>query len=183
MKKYKKLGYKAFKNSDFKLASTYFSLCFNESSKEECMFLIGLCEVATTLPDEANLLFEFYLHIIKEKKDFQYLNLILADLEIKQEITNDILLAESSITYDEFKNFIIKNGDFKHAFENVIASTKLIIKNKENFLDFINNLFDNNLQDIAIKYFETFLEIYGSYDDKIKFIVQKIRDYENRITK
>lgn len=180
MKDYKKLGLKAFKDRNFDLAKTYFSLT-NETS-EEIMFLVGLCETAKYNLEESDMLFDYYLFSISENKlNFSELNEILQDIE--EQTFDDIYeetWMENSIAYEEFKNIILDKVNFKDGLTGVMTSTKLVLRNSDNFLDFIENLLDNGLVDAGIKYFETFLEIHGSSSLKTKNIIEKIKNYEDR---
>ncbi|QKF65441.1 hypothetical protein [Campylobacter corcagiensis] len=178
-KEYKILGIKAFKSLKFDAAKNYFSLALNDKNKDEIMFLVSLCEVAKHSFDDANMLFDFYTFLVKDAKDMSELWELLESIEIKH--LDDSLTSENVITYDELRNIIKKGINFKDAIEGVMASTKLVIKNSDNFLDFILNLLDNGMEESAINYFETFLEIHGSFDDKTQAVARKIQDYENRI--
>lgn len=182
MSDYKKLGNKAFKTGKFDLAKTYFSLAIDDENKEEIMFLVSLCEVAKKSRDDANLLFDFYIFNIKEKRDFDNLNSLLLTIEedTQDEQLNEVLTKEHAIGYEEFKQVVLRHKSFKEGLEGVMVSTKLIIKDRDNFLDFIENLLDNEMYEAGIQYFEMFIEIHGSWDEQIKVIAQKIKDYEAR---
>lgn len=176
MQEYRKLGLNAFKNKDLDLAKTYFSL--TQRADEEIMFLVNLCEVAKFNYEECDMLFEYYQFLkTEERVDFAELNDILEAIE--EEIFAD-LSSEDAIYYEEFKNIVLNRVNFKDGLTGVMTSTKLVLKNSDNFLDFIENLIDNGLVDAGVKYFETFLEIHGSSSLKTKKIIEKIKNHEDR---
>lgn len=184
---YKDLGLKSFKNGMFKEAKTYFSLAFTQENKEEILFLISLSEAAIKNPDDANLIFEFFSmnSDLKDDKNFDDFNKLLSTIESSNnDLKNsEITTKEDAISYEEFKDLILKNKDFKQSLESVMLSTKLIIKTKDSFLDFIDDLFKNGMQQLANRYFEMFVEIHGSWDKKTQDIAKKIKEYEDRANK
>ncbi|QIX86383.1 hypothetical protein [Campylobacter ureolyticus] len=181
---YKDLGYSAFKALDFENAKLYFSLAINKTNKEEIYFLINLCELAKSQNKEARMLFDFYM-FSKDELNLEELNSIFNEIEHTsfEESIDNIIKSEDAVTYDEFKNIVLKKVNFKDGLEGVMVSTKLIIQNTQSFLDFIEHLLDNGLESTGVEYFESFLQINGSAYPKAKFIAQKIKDYENRSKK
>ena len=177
-KKFKQKGYEAFKELNFDLAKNYFSFAINSTNSEEIIFLVSLCEIAKDNFDDANMLFEFYLFLLKENRDMSELGEILTSIESKVYEAN--YSKADAITFDELQEVVASGVDFKDALSAVMTSTKLIIKDSDNFLDFILSLLDNGLEESAISYFETFLEIHGSYDKKTELIARKIKSYEDK---
>lgn len=180
-KEYKILGIKAFKSLNFDIAKSYFSLALTDKNEDDIMFLVSLCEVAKHSFDDANMLFDFYTFLVKDSKDMSELWELLESIEIKYLDSSFGYEKEDAITYDELRNIITKGINFKDALEGVMTSTRLVIKDSDNFLDFISNLLDNGMEESAINYFETFLEIHGSFGDKTQAVARKIQDYEDRI--
>jgi len=180
LQKFEKLGINAFKNQELDLAITYFSL--TERVDDEVLFLVNLCEVAKQNYDESDMLFEYYQFLKSEDRlDFKELNDILEAIEeeVFSELDDD-LRDENAITYEDFKNIVLNRVGFKEGLTGVMTSTRLVLRNSDNFLDFIENLLDNGLVDAGISYFETFLEIHGSSSLKTKHIAEKIKNYEDR---
>lgn len=181
---YKELGYNAFKASNFESAKLYFSLAINKKNKDEIYFLINLCELAKYESKQAQMLFDFYM-FSKDELNLEELNTIFDEIEQSsfEKSVENIIRNEDAITYDEFKSVVLDKVNFKEGLESVMISTKLIIQNSESFLDFIDHLLDNGLESTGVRYFESFLQINGSAYPKVKFIAQKIKDYENRSKK
>ncbi|PSM53186.1 hypothetical protein CBLAS_1721 [Campylobacter blaseri] len=186
---YKNLGYKAFKNNQFEEAKSFFSLAFTEDEKEEILFLISLSEAAKNNKEDAKLIFEFYLvnKDLKENDNFDDLNKLVSALETNDKNADKYEIDENAISYKEFKDAITNsknnNKKFKENLESIMMSTRLVIKSKDSFLNFIEDLFDNGMYQIGARYFEMFVEIHGSWDKKVKDIAQKIKKYENKINK
>lgn len=181
LKDYKVLGIKAFKNLEFDLAKSYFSLALSDNNKDEIMFLVSICEIAKINFDDANMLFDFYTFLVKDANDMTELDNLLESIEIKNHDMSENYEKEDAITYAELKDIVSNGTNFKSALQGVMTSTKLIIKDSDNFLSFISNLLDNGMEETAIGYFETFLEIHGSFDKKTQNIARKIKNYEDRI--
>ena len=43
---------------------------------------------------------------------------------------------QDAISYEDFKKAVYKDGSFKKVFENIMFSTKVMISNKDDFLEF-----------------------------------------------
>jgi len=62
-------------------------------------------------------------------------------------------------------SLIEEKGDFRVAFENIMFSTKVIITNKDDFIDFIKRLISADYQDIALKYLDSIADNFNAYQD------------------
>jgi hypothetical protein len=61
---------------------------------------------------------------------------------------------EGGISYDDFLRSVEEKGDFRHAFEDIMFSTKVIITEREDFIDFIHRLVDAGFYDMAVGYLD-----------------------------
>lgn len=177
---YKKLGFKALNNRNFKIARVYFSLAYSQESQKELLFLIELCELSKIDMNEALLLLEFYE--IKRKEAsietfFDILNSVFAkvlnvqnieDAELDQEI-------QDSITYEEFQNLVRVNGNFRKVFEGVMFCSKIVISNKNEMLQFLNDLIEADFIDIGLNYIENSAVIYTG-NKNFENIAKKIKN-------
>lgn len=179
-KEYKILGIKAFKSLEFDAAKGYFSLALNDKNQDEIMFLVSLCEVAKQNLNDANMLFEFYTFLVKDSKDMRELDELLESIELKTYQDSMWHEKESFVSYDELRDIVSNGVNFKTALEGVMSSSRLVIHDSSNFLDFISTLLDNGMEESAISYFESFLEAHGSYDKKAEVVARKIKNYEDR---
>jgi len=67
--------------------------------------------------------------------------------------------------YQDFKKIIDEGASFKETFENIMFSTRVLITKKEDFLDFLDKLIENDFEEMALTYLDSALTIYPS--DKI----------------
>ncbi len=61
---------------------------------------------------------------------------------------------ENGIAYADFIQTIEDKGDFKHAFEDIMFSTKVIITTKEDFIDFMQRLIGAGYYSMVLGYLD-----------------------------
>jgi hypothetical protein len=94
--------------------------------------------------------------------------------EVFAEPLRDRLEQEDGILYDDFKAIIAQNdGDFKSVFEKIMFSTKVIISDKEDFLEFLDLLIENGYNEMALNYLENALSIYPT-DMQLRTLLKKL---------
>ena len=101
------------------------------------------------------------------------------EAEIPDEIQEDM---KNSITYKEFKEMANKTGDFKQVLESIMFSSNITIESKDEMLNFLENLVENDFIDISLRYIEDFSWV---FTDDLKFneIIEKIKNNENSNSK
>jgi hypothetical protein len=77
------------------------------------------------------------------------------------------------ILYGEFKELVIEENDFKRIFENIMFSTKVIITEKEDFVDFLDNLITNGYSEMAMSYLEGALGVYPN-DAQLRNLLRRL---------
>ncbi len=77
----------------------------------------------------------------------------------------------NGILYSDFLE-LCKTQDFKHVFENLIFSTKIIFTKHDDFYAFLEQLVDNDLDDYCLQYIES-MHI-SQTDERIAKILSKI---------
>ena len=80
---------------------------------------------------------------------------------------------EDGILYAEFKELITQESDFKRIFENIMFSTRVIITEKEDFVDFLDNLIHHGYQEMALSYLESALGIYPN-DNQLRELLRRL---------
>ena len=157
---YKSKGLNALSAKKFGLAKTFFSLAHTQKPSDELLFLIELCALGEIEADEATMLFEFYSLKPKPKPAslFRILNSInekiaKKNLEISQNVSEEADKAHA-ILYKDFMSVVRENGDFKNVFEGVIFSSKIALENKEELLEFLENLLKNGYKQTCLNYIE-----------------------------
>ncbi len=113
---------------------------------------VFLCDIGLESADEAQALYDYYQIIKSEQDDApEVMANLLSTLDISQgkvaELLNETVdKAEykDGIGYKDFLKFIENRGDFKQAFEDVMFSTRVILKNKQEYILFISKLIEKN---------------------------------------
>ena len=158
--------------------TTYGLLLKEYPSHSEAQIGVYLCDIGMESGEEAQALFDYYQIIKSEQEDAgEVMVKILTSLDSdKNEITKllkpdtDKIEYKDGIGYQEFLQFIEERGDFKRAFEDVMFSTKVILKNKEEYILFITALIEKGQETLALQFldsignaFENDQEIYALY--------------------
>ncbi|MDL0089048.1 histidine kinase [Campylobacter gastrosuis] len=169
---YKKIAIKNFKKANYDEALKYFSLAYELKNDNDLLTYIELCVFAKTSPDEANVLFEMFYAKQKAGIKDDGLTQLLALLQNKH-FKNEAIEEQDAITYDDFLN-AVKQGDFKSVFENIMFSTKVMISNKDDFLDFISNLIKHDFLDISMSYLESAATMFSG-DERIARLFDELK--------
>ena len=174
----------SFSKADFKNALEQFAQVLQSypNSKEAYNGVI-LSEMAMSGEGGAEALFDYY-EILKEE-DKEQADFIMEEIlqnmdgsleklsEVFAEPLRDRLELEDGILYQDFKAIIDKGESFKETFENIMFSTRVIITKKEDFIDFLDNLIDNDFQEMALTYLENALSVYPS-DEPLRKLLKKL---------
>ncbi len=147
--KYKTLSLanESFLKSEYDAALRHFAEVLHDypDSKEAYNGAI-LAEMAMSGEDGAEALFDYYTVLKNENKDEAdvVLSEILESIDgtldqlktIFSQPIKEKLEQENGILYGDFISLVKEDGDFKEVFENIMFSTKVIISEKEDFVDF-----------------------------------------------
>ncbi len=144
-----------------------------------------LCDIGMESGDEAQALYDYY-QIIKEEQQ-ENATKVMTDLINTLDITKDQigkLLApnvdkidyQDGISYRDFLKFVEMRGDFSKAFEDVMFSTRVILKSKDEYIEFIRELIKRGQYRLAEQFldsmsssFEKSQEIYELYYELDKY--------------
>lgn len=139
---------------------------------------VFLCDIGMESGEEAQALFDYYQIIKNEQEDAAEVMVnLLSTLDTSKDRITELLNLDvdrieykDGIGYQEFLEFIDERGDFKRAFEDVMFSTRVILKNREEYIAFINTLIEKEQKKLAIEFLDslgnTFVkdqEIYALY--------------------
>jgi len=174
----------SFSKADFKNALEQFAQVLqNYPNSKEAYNGVILSEMAMSGEGGAEALFDYY-EILKED-DKEQADFIMEEIlqnmdgsleklsEVFAEPLRDRLELEDGILYQDFKAIIDEGDSFKETFENIMFSTRVIITKKEDFLDFLDNLIDNDFQEMALTYLENALSVYPS-DELLRKLLKKL---------
>ena len=182
----------SFSKSDYRNALEKFAMVLqNYPHSKEAYNGVILSEMALSGEAGAEALFDYY-EILREEDEENadsIINDILQNMdgaldrlgEILAEPLSATLEAENGILYQDFKKLFIEDGDFKEIFENIMFSTRVIITKKEDFIDFLDNLIENNFTEMALTYLESAISTYSNNQQFLKLFdkLSKGRKLEN----
>ena len=167
MKKLKESAISKFKSGDYHEAFKLFSkiLELDPFDIEAKLYLL-LSDFAKENESDATLLFELYSSA--KSQSIETIDDIFDSLlkessikSIKSELYDTIFQDDGNfIEYRDFKQLVFDRGSFKEAFEDMIFSVKIVIDNKDDFIDFITQLLENGYKNSALNYLESAALLY-----------------------
>lgn len=159
-----------------------FALQANPSSKEAYNGAI-LSDMAHSGETGAEALFDYYT--ILRGEDAEQADVIISEILETMDGTLDQLGAlfndtikqrmayEDGIMYKEFKELVQDENDFNRIFENIMFSTRVIITEKEDFVDFLDHLIDHGYKEMALGYLESALGVYPN-DKQLRNLLRRL---------
>ncbi|MDD5157836.1 hypothetical protein [Sulfurimonas sp.] len=160
-----------FSKSDFQNALKNFAIVLqNYPNSKEAYNGVILSEMAMSGEGGAEALFDYY-EVLKAE-DEEQADMIMSDILQNMDGTLDRLSSmfaeplrnrlefEDGILYQDFKVLLDSGEGFKETFENIMFSTKVIITQKDDFIDFLDKLIENDFAEMALSYLENALSIY-----------------------
>lgn len=150
-----------------------------------------LADMAISGESGAEALFDYYT-ILRSEDSEQADNIISEILEtmdgtldqlvgLVDETIKQRLSYEDGIMYTEFKELIKDDNDFNRIFENIMFSTRVIITEKEDFVDFLDSLIVHGYKEMALSYLESALGVYPN-DRQLRNLLRRLakgRELEN----
>ncbi|MEA3490409.1 MAG: hypothetical protein U9R27_00750 [Campylobacterota bacterium] len=132
---------------------------------------VYLSDLGLESEDDAQALFDYYQIIKSEKEDaVEIIDNIIHTLDNSKNSLQELLIDPiqeqidygDGIRYEDFLKLIESRGDFKKAFEDIMFSTRVIITNREEFIDFIKHLALEGFPDMALNYLDTAANTFGN---------------------
>jgi tetratricopeptide (TPR) repeat protein len=186
MSKYKTLSQAkdSFTKAEYKTALEKFAeVLQNFPNSKEAYNGVILSEMAMSGESGAEALFDYY-EILKEE-DKEGADLIMEEIlqsmdgsleklsQVFAEPLRDRLELEDGILYSDFTQILDEGAEFRETFENIMFSTRVIITQKEDFVDFLEKLIDHDFAEMALTYLENALSIYPS-DELLHKLLKKL---------
>jgi tetratricopeptide (TPR) repeat protein len=189
--KYKRLtqAKESFSKADFKNAMEQFASVLQSfpNSKEAYNGVI-LSEMAMSGEGGAEALFDYY-EILKEEDKEQadeIMGNILQNMDgtleklseaFGEPLKNRVDM-EDGILYQDFKDVLASGKSFQETFENIMFSTRVIITEKEDFLDFLDKLIEHDFTEMALTYLESALTAYPN-EEPLRELFKKLEKKGN----
>lgn len=142
-----------------------------------------LADMAMSNESGAEALFDYYA--ILRNEDPEQADVIISEILETMDGTLDQLAGlfsdsvkqrlayEDGILYHDFKELVAKEDDFKQIFENIMFSTRVIITEKEDFVDFLDSLIHHGYQEMALSYLESALGVYPN-DRQLRNLLRRL---------
>ena len=174
----------SFSQADYKQALEKFAYVLqNFPNSKEAYNGVILSEMAMSGEGGAEALFDYY-EILKEE-DQEAADTIMGDIlenmdgtleklgEIFADPVRQRVELEDGILYQDFKAVLDSGESFKDTFENIMFSTRVIITQKDDFVDFLDNLIEHGYTDMALSYLENALSVYPT-DEPLRKLLKKL---------
>jgi hypothetical protein len=157
---------------------------------DEATVGVYLSDLGVENKDEAQALFDYY-QVIKEEKEnaVEIIDHLIETLDSSKHEIHKLLnpLEEQleysdGIRYSDFLVLVEDRGSFKLAFEDIMFSTKVLITNKDDFIDFVTKLSKEGFDEMALRYLDASSQLFGN-DQDVLALYHVVRDNssENRI--
>ncbi len=163
----------SFSKAEYKNALEKFAeVLQNYPNSKEAYNGVILSEMAMSGEGGAEALFDYY-EILKED-DKEQADIVMSEilqnmdgtLEKLSEVFSDPIRQrlefEDGILYSDFKTLLNDGAEFKETFENIMFSTRVIITQKDDFVDFLDRLIEHDFEEMALTYLENALSVYPS---------------------
>jgi len=163
-----------FLQGDFENALQSYGLILKDyPALDEATVGVYLSDLGVENKEEAQALFDYYQAIKEEKKNaVEIINHLIETLDSsKHEIHRLLDPVEEQIDYSDgirYSDFLIlveDRGSFKLAFEDIMFSTKVVITNKDDFIDFVTKLVQEGFDEMALRYLDATSQLFGNDQD------------------
>ena len=164
-----------FLQGNFKNALRSYGLILKDHpSLDEAKVGVYLSDLGEENQDEAQALFDYY-QIIKNDKEnaVDIIDELITSLDTSKasiqhllhDDSEEALESTNGIRYSDFLILVESRGSFKKTFEDIMFSTKVIITNKEEFIDFVIKLSDEGFDKMALGYLDASSQLFGNDQD------------------
>ena len=79
---------------------------------------------------------------------------------------------QNAISYADFMD-AVRRGGFKSVFEDIMFSTRVMIDNRDDFLEFLQNLIKNDFIEMGLNYIETAAVMFAG-DERLSALAREI---------
>lgn len=165
----------SFFKGDFAHALQHYGLLLQDYPLlDEAKVGVLLSDLGLEHQEEAHALFDYYQLIKNERTNASDIidNLVNSldttrkDLETKliQPIEEQLEYGDG-IRYSDFLMLVKEKGNFREAFENIMFSTRVVISDKDEFIDFVTQLSDEGFDEMALGYLDATTQLFGDDQD------------------
>lgn len=161
-----------FLNGDFNSALRDYGLLLKDYPLlDEAKVGVYLSDLGIDSSEEAQALFDYY-HAIKDEKEnaVEIIDSLIRSLDNSKDALQQLLVDpiqeqleySDGIRYSDFLELVESRGSFKKAFEDIMFSTKVIITEKDEFIDFVKKLTEEGFDEMALSYLDASSTLFGN---------------------
>ncbi len=148
---------------------------------------VYLSDLGLESEDDAQALFDYYQVIKTEQDDaVEIIDNLIHTLDNSKNSLQELLIDplkeqadyEDGIRYEDFMELVESRGNFKEAFEDIMFSTKVVITNRDEFIDFIKHLATEGFREMALNYLDAASNAFG--DDQEIYALYRLTEGEEK---
>ncbi|MGB5505658.1 MAG: hypothetical protein WBM70_03110 [Sulfurovum sp.] len=141
---------------------------------DEAKIGVYLSDLGIESEEEAQALFDYYQMIKSEKENaVDIIDGLIENLDSSKHKLQELLLEpveeqieySDGIRYSDFQKLVKSRGSFKKTFEDIMFSTKVVITNKDEFIDFVTQLANEGFDEMALGYLDASVNLFGNDQD------------------
>ena len=162
----------AFLQGDYTTALRAYGLLLKDHpTLEEAKVGAYLSDLGSESEEEAQALFDYYQLIKSEKRNaVEIIYSLITSLDTTKESIYELLETPEEeqveygdgIRYSDFLALVENRGDFRKTFEDIMFSTKVVITDKDEFIDFVTRLSDEGFDEMALGYLDATAHLFGN---------------------
>ena len=141
---------------------------------DEARIGVYLSDLGAESEAEAQALFDYYQMIKSEKENaVDIIDGLIDSLDSTKHNIQELLLNPiqeqieygDGIRYSDFLALVKSRGSFKKTFEDIMFSTKVVITDKDEFIDFVTKLSNEGFDEMALGYLDATSNLFGNDQD------------------
>ena len=141
---------------------------------DEAKIGVYLSDLGIESEEEAQALFDYYQMIKSEKENaVDIIDGLIENLDSSKHKLQELLVEPieeqieygDGIRYSDFQALVRNRGSFKKTFEDIMFSTKVVITNKDEFIDFVTQLANEGFDEMALGYLDASSSLFGNDQD------------------
>jgi len=141
---------------------------------DEAKIGVYLSDLGIESEEEAQALFDYYQMIKSEKENaVDIIDGLIENLDSSKHKLQELLIEPleeqieygDGIRYSDFLALVKSRGSFKKTFEDIMFSTKVVITNKDEFIDFVTQLSREGFDEMAFGYLDASTHLFGNDQD------------------
>jgi hypothetical protein len=141
---------------------------------DEAKIGVYLSDLGIESEEEAQALFDYYQMIKSEKENaVDIIDGLIENLDSSKHKLQELLLEpieeqieySDGIRYSDFQELVKSRSSFKKTFEDIMFSTKVVITNKDEFIDFVTQLANEGFDEMALGYLDASSSLFGNDQD------------------